>query len=542
MMSITNVVFPFTVPSKERKIPLGRRMELAVIFSLAELIRDKGGGLISKKPAEEILFISKMYYPLWFVPWRRRTLIFDGFDLCSHTLSLDILPDTNMFIQEMKGSSDKLETYSAFLSHNLNYFESFSGKGQKVIKGLIMDHELMNDLFSLLHKSKRIKGKPGTGLLPLVMDHAAIEASMKEIKKFEKTLEDDIKRLKAITKILMKTTKRHINSIEVEIRRVERRSRIKIDNLMSRIAKKTERMRKSYDKLIIKLSEDADKKIQRLSGEDAKLKAEIEHLKNYIEECKNQILTAQEEKNEKQEEYWRQRLKSSKMRFLEIEKKLEEIGKKIEEVNSKRNFEISRLKSEYASKAEKYLMEVKRLEAARDAKIKMSREAAESLEDFTSKIIGQINMLIDARKLALKNLREMGYPAYKRKTILAYMPFFLVCYSRDLKKRYVSFPPSIANTMDGVSKIKRALRPYAVRSLLQEYSLPIANLLNRLVNSILQNPVLEDTILKICAKSNLLKQRSFREDVKAGLKDLAEEGWLSEEELENLTSRLKALS
>jgi len=96
--------------------------------------------------------------------------------------------------------------------------------------------------------------------------------------------------------------------------------------------------------------------------------------------------------------------------------------------------------------------------------------------------------------------------------------------------------------MDGVSKIKRALRPYAVRSLLQEYSLPIANLLNRLVDSILQNPVLEDTILKICAKSNLLRQRSFRKDVNVGLKDLADEGWLSEEELENLTSRLKALT
>jgi len=136
----------------------------------------------------------------------------------------------------------------------------------------------------------------------------------------------------------------------------------------------------------------------------------------------------------------------------------------------------------------------------------------------------------------------MGYPVYKRKTVLAYMPFFLVCYSRDLKKRYVTFPPSIVNTMNGVSKIKSALRPYTIRSMLQEYSLPITNLLNEFVDSMQQNSMLEDRILKICMKSNLLRQKSFRRDVEKGLKELAKEGWLSEEELQTLTSRLEEIT
>ena len=44
-MDVINVAFPFTIPSKDRKIPLKERIELAAIFSLAELTRDKGGGL-----------------------------------------------------------------------------------------------------------------------------------------------------------------------------------------------------------------------------------------------------------------------------------------------------------------------------------------------------------------------------------------------------------------------------------------------------------------------------------------------------------------
>jgi len=538
-MDVSNVVFPFTVPSEDRKISLKRRMELATIFCLAELARDKGGGLISKKPAEEILFISEICYPFWFIPWGKRTLVFDGFDLRSHTISFDVLPDANMFIQEMKGSSGKLETYSAFLSHNLNYFEKFSGEGQKVIKGLIMDSNLMKDLFSLLCKAKRIKSPLEKVLLPLVMDQSTVETSVKELQNFEKALENDVKKLSNIMKTLMKTSQRHISTVKAEIERTRKRSDLKISSLMSKIAKKTEKTRKIYDEKIVKVSKNANQKIRNLSEEDAKLQADKDHLKAYIEQCKSKISAAQERKDEKQEEYWRLELRSSRRRFLEIGKRLKEIEKEIKEIGSTRDLEISRLKSEYALKTEEYMAEVRKLEAARDAKIKISLEATEALERLTSQIVGQISRLIEARNLALKELREMGYPVYKKKTTLAYMPFFLVCYGRDLRKRYITFPPSVANTMNGVSKIKSALRPYTVRSMLQEYSMPIANLLNELVDSIQQNPMLEDRILKMCIKSNLLKQKAFQRDAKKGLKDLAGEGWLSEEELQTLTSRLE---
>ena len=538
-MNVINVAFPFTVPSEDRKIPLKRRMELATIFSLTELTRDKGGGLISKKPAEETLFISEVCYPLWFIPWRRRTLVFDGFDMKSHTISFDILPDANIFIQEMKGSSSKLETYSAFLSHNLNYFKKFYGKGQKVIKGLIMDSDLMNDLFSLFRKAKRVKGSLGKVLLPLLMDKSAIETSIKELRNFEKVLERDVKKLDGITKILMKTTQRHVDAVKTEIERTRKRSDVKISSLMSRIAKKTERTRKAYDKMIVKISKDANQKIQSLSEEDAKLQADRNRLKTYIEQCKSEISAAQERKDEKQEEYWRLELRSSRRRFLEIGKRLKEIRNEIKEIGSTRDLEISRLKLEYASKAEEYMADVKKLEAARDAKIKISLEAMESLERLTSQIVGQINRLIEARNLALKDLRGMGYPVYKRKATLAYMPFFLVCYGRNLKKRYITFPPSIANTLDSVSKIKSALRPYTIRSMLQEYSLPIANLLNEFVDSIQRNSMLEDRIFRMCMKSNLLRQKTPRKDIEKGLKELAGEGWLSEEELQILIVRLE---
>jgi DNA-binding ferritin-like protein len=539
-MNITNVVFPFTVPSEDRKIPLRQRMELAAIFSLAELSRDKGGGLISKKPAEETLFISRIHYPLWFIPWKRRTLVFDGFDMKSYTLSFDILPDANIFVQEMRGSSGRLETYSAFLSHNLDYFKKAYGRGQKVIKGLIMDPDLMNDLFSLFKKAKPMKNPKERVLLPLLMDQSAVEASMRELQNFERILEADARKLGRIVKMLVRTTQRHVNSVKAGIEKIKRRSDVKIKNLTSRMNKKTEKTRRIYDEKIVRVSRDAYQRIQLLSQEEAELKTDRDHLRAYIEQCKKEISAAQERKDERQAEYWRQELRTSRRKFLEIGKRLKEIEKEIKDIGSTRDFEISRLKSEYSSKAEGYMAEVRKLEAACEAKIKISLEALETLERLTSQIVGQINGLIEARTLALKNLREMGYPIHKRKSALAYMPFFLVCYGRNLKRRYLAFPPSIANTMNGVNKIKSALRPYTVRSFLQEYSLPVANLLNEFVNSIQQNSMLEDRIFKMCMKSNLLKQKPLKRDIEKGLTELAVEGWLSEEELQALQSRLEA--
>ena len=541
-MSITNTVFPFTIPSEDRKVPLKRRVELAAVFSLAELTRDKGGGLISKKPAEEMLFISELHYPFWFVPWRGRTLLFDGFDLKSHTISFSILPDSNVFIQEMKGSSRKLETYSAFLSHNSNYFEKFSGKSQKLIKGLIMDKDLMSDIFSILPRAKRAKDLSKKVTLPLVMDYSAVKSSIGELQRFEKALENDVKRLSRIAKMLMKTTERHISAVKLEVEKIKRQSDAEVSNLTSKIVKKTEEIRKTYDEKILKVSEETDLKIQTLSGEGAELQAERDRLKTYIEECKSQASMAHKRRDEKQEEYWNRELKASRLRLLQIGKRLKEIEGKIKEINSMLRSEISRFKSEYASEAEKYMAEVKRLEATRDAKIRIRQEAIESLEKLTSRIIRQINGMIEARNLALKEIREMGYPLRKRRITLARMPFFLVCYTRDLKKRYVVFPSSTANTMGGVSKIKSALRPYAVRSMLQEYSVSITNLLNEFVNSIQRNSMLEDRVLKICVKTNVLKKRFFRREVEKGLQELSEEGWLSSEELQTLVSRLNEIA
>jgi hypothetical protein len=122
---------------------------------------------------------------------------------------------------------------------------------------------------------------------------------------------------------------------------------------------------------------------------------------------------------------------------------------------------------------------------------------------------------------------------------IAYLPFFLVCYRRELKKRYVAIAPSVVNSMRGVTRIRGALKSFKVGMLLNESSIPITKLVNRVVSLIEQNPMLEERVTNACLKTNILRSKKLRKSLVKGLEMLSMEDWLSESELKFLNERLE---
>ena len=537
---VKRLLLPFTIPSEDRKKPLDKRVEFGAVFCLAERSREKGRGLISKKVPEEIVFITEACYPLWLVPWKGRTLLFDGFGTMNHTISFNILPDAAVFIHEIKGSADKLEAYSAFLNHNLNYFKGFSGKGQKVIKGLIMDQPLINDFFSYLPRARRVRrALSDMTILSPAMNEAAVKASLKELSNLMDGLKGDVKNLRDIVKLLIRTTQNHVKAINAKIENTRRRSEIEIARFKSDSMKKMEKMRREYDEKIIQVSADTSRLIQSLSQERVRLETDKKRLSIYAERCETEISAASVRKDEVEEEHWTQELEKCRQELLEVDKSLQEVNKSMTDAEPSRDLEISRLKSEYNSQTEAIMTGLRSIEAARDSQIQIGQEALQSLEDSTSVMISHINKLIDSRNLALSELDKIGFPVRKRDIALVYLPFFLICNRQELKKRYVAFPPSIANTMSGVTKIKGALKSFKVGMLLQEISMPMSKLVNRFISLIEQNPMLEDEVMKACLKRNILRSRDFRKGIERSLEDLSTEGWLSESEFKSFKERLE---
>lgn len=537
---VTRLLVPFTIPSQDRRRPFDRSMELAAVFCLAEINREKGGGLISKKSPEEILFISEICYPLWLLPWKGSTLLFDGFGTMNHTISFDILPDAGVFIHEIKGCADKFEAYSAFLNSNLDYFGNFSGKGQKDIQGLIMDQPFSKDFFSYLPKIRHVRTSlRNATILSPVIDETAVKASVKELRDLRDALNNDVRNLRDITKLLVKTTQKHAKKIDARIKGTRSRSENEIVRFKSQSMRKIEELRKEYDEKIVQISEQATNLIQSRGQERVKLESDKKRLLIYAERCETEISAASVRKDEAEEKNWRLELERCRQELSEIDKKLEEIDKNIADAEPSRDLRISRLKSEYNSQTEAVMSGLKKIEAARDAQLKIDQEAVKSLEESTSAIVGQINKLIETRNLALAELDNIGFQSRRRKMAIAYLPFFLVCYRRELKKRYVAFAPSVVNSMRGVTRIRGALKSFKVGMLLNESSIPITRLVNRVVSLIEQNPMLEERVTNACLKTNILRSKKLRKSLVKGLEMLSMEDWLSESELEFLNKRLE---
>src|SRR5512138_2135563 len=93
---ISKQSLPFAVPSANRAGPFTSDFEMATIFSLAEMERDKGGGRIVKQPHETVVFITKMGYPIWVFSWSELNLVFDGLNQSNYSLPYVLVPEVNI--------------------------------------------------------------------------------------------------------------------------------------------------------------------------------------------------------------------------------------------------------------------------------------------------------------------------------------------------------------------------------------------------------------------------------------------------------------
>ena len=71
-----------------------------------------------------------------------------------------------------------------------------------------------------------------------------------------------------------------------------------------------------------------------------------------------------------------------------------------------------------------------------------------------------------------------------------------------------------------------------MKSFLQQRSKALTHFLNGLIPILEENPIFEKEVYEAGIKTNILRTRESRKDVKNGLETLKNEKWLSESELQ----------
>jgi len=534
-----HLLFPFSINSESREEPFTEEMERAAISCFAELERAKGGGLILKQPEEKLAFIVEGVYPFWLVPCKKRSLLFDGLGKTSYNFAYTVLPDAKNFIEGAERSARDLETYTSFLSENLNYFQQSPAKKELTLNGLITDVGILTEFSSHFREAKEIE-KPSMDMLklPLAMDESRVYSVVQEIENVKTLFKEEVESLYESMKFLNKQSQAFTRELHEQIKVTKEEFGKKIKEQEAITKSKVKGVNEEFDEKIKKLAKDFEKKLLPLQKEKIKLERAKEQLKNRIERYKIDAKTCATKKDIVGERKWKEKINHSKKEISEIEKQIKNVKSEIGKLEENKSEETFRLKSEWENKVNEAKRDLLELEATRDAKVEFLRQKAESLQSLTSAITERIDKVAKARIVNLNEIENLGMEQKMRTKTLVYVPFYMACYQCELKNRYVIFAPSFANSISLTAKIKGALGIAKIKQLLTPRFNALTQFLSKLPAVIEQNAAFEREIFEEGSRLNILKRSEIREKIAPVLKQFRDEGWFSEKEYESFSQKL----
>lgn len=539
---VANFFLPFSVSAKNCAIGFSDEMEMATMLHLAEAERKKERGLVLKKTGEELVFISKFRFPIWLVPWRGKTLFFDGLGASTHTLTYEALPDVKAFINDIQGSVDKRQAYSAALVDHIQYFQSVKGTEEKPIPNLVANPEFIHDFTVYLAvaeavKESRIKGE---ARLPPIVNESSISLAVQELSELRTILEKDRKGLRDCMKLLSNTTRKHANILRDEIRQTRADFKERVAAAKAMAMEKVRKIQEKYDSKILKISQRLDQQLHKLHKNRVKLEKSKDYANKQIGHCEAEANASKVRKDAAAERRWREEKEKWKREVATLEEEIKGLNKRIEETESEKKHQISVVRSEFKHQAELAMTHVRELEAARDAKIQLRKQEMKSLEETTSTILEQLDKLDKRKRSALQALEKIGMRKRRRNLALVYTPFYLACFRAEDQRRYMMYPPSIVGSIGVLTKFRGILGASRLRLLFQQRSKAITQLLNRVVDIIEHDPALKRNLDDIGGRVNILRTRESCEGVKTGLEELRNEGLISENEFQTLDGLIAA--
>jgi hypothetical protein len=527
-------LLPFASYLQSENGSLQSEVEKAAIFCLTELGRETGGGLFRKKPSEKTVFIAKLYYPFQIAPFRGSTLLFDGLNIPSHTMTYPAVPDLQVFKDNLNQRSSTRQIFATFLSNHLNYFQDSGSEQHKIIEGLISDVDFLREFMEYL-KEATITENPVTDsvLISTAHDEKQIMNNIQELEVSRSRVAQELEELNEIIKLLNAKTQQFLGTLREEIKAKDEKFSGLIEVAKATLEKKKSQINNEYTDKVTQASTKYEQETAALQKEILKLEKTRDKLQSEIEHIETEIKNSVVNKDDESEQKWKEKRNELKRKLPEIAPAVRDLEIKIQEIEENKKKEIFQLKQDSDAEmkeAEKDLLEI---ESSRDSEKKICQDEMEKIEELTSSIISKIDEFSRMREVALGEFDALGIREGRVAPSLVYMPFYLQCYQSKSDKRFNYVGPSIVSTMSLNARLK-AIGKKRITQLFQPRSQKITSILNSFIGLLAENIAFSHEINDACNKVNLMQSREATEMIKNGLNKLKTEGWLSDGEFESL--------
>ncbi len=541
-MLTTTLVLPFAVPAKDRGEVFTWNMEVASVLLLAEAKRRKLGFFEADR---KTVFVSKLHYPLWLVPWEDGSLVIDGLDVFSAVIKCPALPDVTSFIEDVElGMSDRKRFWVSLEKHE-KAFVDFAESVEVKVGALISDGELLSAVFEYVGEasSSQFGESVSVVLAPPKLDvHAAVERA-KQVSRLHKKVQSEISGLEYARSLLNEAVSLHEQMILKEIEFTREVYDGEIAKLRPAIERKVDQLERERDAEIAKMNRIVEKEVRAKERERAKRERELQRLELQKASFVRRREMCRRRNDEAGLARWEHRIRVCENRIREVKRRINDLAEFVEETRMQNEADIEKLRRSYQELIEKEKSRIVSLEAQRDENIKSKQREMETLKHATAKIVNNIEELINREREREKELKKLAIPWRTDEPSLVCLPFYLVGYQNGKETQLQIFPPVRVKSPRGIMKaFKKTLMGFTLASRMKLFQQSRSKALEKMLDFALKKTEKSDkafsqALRQTAASANLLAGHNFRETLIKGLEELKAEGWIGQEEVDAIAKK-----
>ncbi len=531
VVSSFNLVLPFALEDSGRKTRFSDDMEVAAVLCIADAERRKKSRLF-RGEGETLTFISKLHYPIWAIPWENDCLLIDGMGTVSNSILYFKPPDIEAFIEHLKRSTTVQELYRSALRSHEETFSDFDSQTEIHIEGFVTDKELLSDMLAFL-KDSSSTSSPSL-IQPKIDREIAVETSEK-IVAHNSQLQSEIKGLQFAIDTMNEETKMHVDKLGQELEQTRTKYEDKISNVRTEVNRRIGELERERDEKIEKITATHDQEMEARHSEREKWKRELLRLEQDKSEFGKRKELRKRKNDEIGEARWHARLRDIQNQISTVKGKIKTISDFINRSNKETEKITRNLHDTYQKLKEEEEKKVSDLESLRDSEVEKKEKEIEELQKETLAITDKIERLVDRIRERSTALKEATFPWKTESPTLIHVPFYLIQYTAEEKKRYSFRPPAIAKGHEGLlMKIRKTLKSYSLESkistLLTSRSKALEKVLASFEEKLDNDRGLQRSLGQLGMSYNLLTSADFKEKMKKGIEKLEVEGWIKPEE------------
>jgi hypothetical protein len=533
-MSTASLDLPFAVPAKEGGKPVTPSMEVAAIFLQAEAKSRKQGLLGAAKAS--VLFVSKLRYPLWAVPWRNRSLIIDGLGVSPSIMVKQQAPDVIRFIEDVERGASVRELFRSTLEKHLNTFSDFAGRNHVPVDSMIADTELLSAIDDYLREAAGVQ-KQGeeisAALAPLKFDLQMAVETAKLVQNLDKQLRSEKSSLEYARDLLDETVKLHEQMMLKEISSARQIYDDQIAQLKPAVEKRLDHLIKERDSRIAKMNRIKETELKGKESEKTRRERELQKL----ELSKASMVRKRETRRQKHdkigEAHWDHKIRTTENRANEVKARIRALAAFIEKTNAQAEADAEKLKQGYRWLIDQETRKIRDVETQRDETVEVKQKEIDAFKLVATKIRQDIDELSARKMEETEELRSLSIDQQFDDVTLLCVPFYLVGYQTEDTKRFHVFSPVKALSAEGVvATIRKKLRDIRAEPRVSLFLQPRSEAMTQMIDSVVDKKMESDKsfsedVIEAASSHNIVLKDNFKEMLMKGAKELKTEDWIT---------------